>query len=72
VINVYADLAASQCPFCFYLAPLDGVQIIGNCPNCGKDTRPVIFSIRCRVRSFFLSLFPWVKVNLIHRDEFPT
>ena len=38
------NLITSQCPFCFYDAPLPGFQ--GKCPRCGKDTTKIIGCLR--------------------------
>jgi hypothetical protein len=38
------NLITSQCPFCFYLAPLPGFA--GICPQCGRDTSRIIGHLR--------------------------
>ena len=38
------NMTCSQCPFCFYEAPLPG--FIGVCPRCLKDTTNLIGCLR--------------------------
>jgi len=38
------NMTTSQCPFCFYTAPLPGFE--GVCPKCGKDTTKIIGCLR--------------------------
>jgi hypothetical protein len=44
MIRMKYNLRTSQCPYCFFLAPIPG--FIGECPKCGKDTRAFIAHIR--------------------------
>jgi hypothetical protein len=68
------DLATCQCPLCFHSVPLDGTQIIGECPNCHQDTRQAIFQARHPWRNVLeglLEILFGVTVDLQHADQFP-
>jgi hypothetical protein len=70
-ITFKLDLATTQCPLCFHTVPFDGWSIIGECPNCSRDTRWAIFRIRYPLWHAMVCLLPPGVVNLQHADQFP-